>query len=307
MPWVDRHLRTIPTRAGRAIAGLSNGGYSAAHLAAKAPDRFVAVGTMSGNVGWRSFTPGDLAADSGRGTSSETWFHGSMPFDLAENLDDLDLIMDIGASCSSDLARDLCLTAAFDQLFLPANRLLAARLREVEHRGVVDYRETEGGHNWGWWKLWLAERDLPFVLPRLADPARKAATAVQRRRPFRYRTIAPSFSVYGWRFAVTRPVREFLTLEVVRPGRIRAIGTGTLRVTTAPLYRRGARYRVALDRKPLVTLRAGRSRRLSFSFDLGPVHGDEQFSPVRGDRAENDPDYFGRREVSITRVAAGRR
>ena len=40
MPFVDRHLRTIPTRAGRAIAGLSNGGYSAAHLAAKAPDRF---------------------------------------------------------------------------------------------------------------------------------------------------------------------------------------------------------------------------------------------------------------------------
>ena len=42
---------------------------------------------------------------------------------------------------------------------------------------------------------------------------------------------------------------------------------------------------------------------LRFAFTLGPVHTEEQFSQGRGDRAAHDPDYFGRREISITRVA----
>ena len=80
-------------------------------------------------------------------------------------------------------------------------------------------------------------------------------------------------------------MREFLTLDIVRPGRIRAIGTGTLQVITAPVYRRGARYRIALDGKPLQVLRAGRSRRLRLTVALGPVHRSEQFSQGRGDLA----------------------
>jgi enterochelin esterase family protein len=48
---VDNAYRTIPRRRGRAIAGLSMGGYGATHLAFKYPDRFVAAASLSGVVG----------------------------------------------------------------------------------------------------------------------------------------------------------------------------------------------------------------------------------------------------------------
>ena len=48
---VDGTYRTISRRRGRAIAGLSMGGYGATHLAFKYPDRFVAAASLSGVVG----------------------------------------------------------------------------------------------------------------------------------------------------------------------------------------------------------------------------------------------------------------
>ena len=45
VPWVDSNLRTIPTRAGRAIAGLSQGGFCSMSYAARHPDLFsIALG-----------------------------------------------------------------------------------------------------------------------------------------------------------------------------------------------------------------------------------------------------------------------
>ena len=43
VPWVDANLRTIRSRAGRAIAGLSQGGFGALSYAARHPDLFTSV------------------------------------------------------------------------------------------------------------------------------------------------------------------------------------------------------------------------------------------------------------------------
>ena len=48
LPAIDARFRTIPGRAGRAIAGLSMGGYGAVHLALRHPDQFAAVASLSG-------------------------------------------------------------------------------------------------------------------------------------------------------------------------------------------------------------------------------------------------------------------
>lgn len=50
IPWVDAHYPTIPSRSGRAIAGLSMGGFGAMSYAARHPQMFAAAGSFSGIV-----------------------------------------------------------------------------------------------------------------------------------------------------------------------------------------------------------------------------------------------------------------
>jgi S-formylglutathione hydrolase FrmB len=50
IPWVDGNLRTVAAKQGRAIAGLSMGGYGAVRLAQDRPDLFASVGSFSGAV-----------------------------------------------------------------------------------------------------------------------------------------------------------------------------------------------------------------------------------------------------------------
>ncbi|HVX18125.1 MAG TPA: alpha/beta hydrolase-fold protein [Acidimicrobiales bacterium] len=50
IPWVDGNLRTIATKQGRAIAGLSMGGFGAVRFAQDRPDLFAFVGSFSGAV-----------------------------------------------------------------------------------------------------------------------------------------------------------------------------------------------------------------------------------------------------------------
>jgi len=48
IPFIDSHYRTIATRSGRAIAGLSMGGFGALSYAARHPDLFSAAASFSG-------------------------------------------------------------------------------------------------------------------------------------------------------------------------------------------------------------------------------------------------------------------
>ena len=50
VPWVDANLRTIPTKQGRGIAGLSMGGYGAMNYAGRHPELFAAASAYSGAV-----------------------------------------------------------------------------------------------------------------------------------------------------------------------------------------------------------------------------------------------------------------
>src|SRR5205085_3646670 len=54
IPWVDANLRTEPTRAGRAIAGLSQGGFCSMSYAARHPDLFGVALAYSGapDIAW---------------------------------------------------------------------------------------------------------------------------------------------------------------------------------------------------------------------------------------------------------------
>jgi S-formylglutathione hydrolase FrmB len=54
IPWIDGRFNTIEDRSGRAVAGLSMGGFGALQYAGRHPDLFGAVGAFSGGTDLRS-------------------------------------------------------------------------------------------------------------------------------------------------------------------------------------------------------------------------------------------------------------
>lgn len=56
IPEIDRTYRTVPTRDGRMIAGLSMGGYGSLKFGLKYPELFSLVGSFSGAIGAAEFT-----------------------------------------------------------------------------------------------------------------------------------------------------------------------------------------------------------------------------------------------------------
>lgn len=50
IPWIDHNLRTVASRAGREIFGLSQGGFCAFSYAARHPDMFLGAGSFSGAI-----------------------------------------------------------------------------------------------------------------------------------------------------------------------------------------------------------------------------------------------------------------
>lgn len=296
VPYVDRHFRTIPDRSARAVVGLSNGGYGAMHFAAKRPDLFIAAGGMSSNLGARTL--------SGLGPDGGVHHQGSVPYQLAENYDEVDVVLDVANYCTA--ADPYCATIAVDLLFTPDHLAFNQRMADIGHKGDLDFRQADGAHQYKWWSKWLEERQLPFLQQRMADPIAATTPAAVSRIPaeFRYRSIKPRFSVWGYDVSVERAVREFLDLRAVTAGGFEVQGSGRATVVTAAYYDPGATYTVLgtrADPTPL-TVVADHAGRLTVPVDLGPSHTKDQFTDD-ADVAEARGNYWTVRTVTI--AAAG--
>ena len=103
IPLIDEHFRTLADRSHRAIFGISMGGYGALMLAAHNPDLFVAAASLSGAVDSNlpangavlsassTFDGADADAIYGPRAAQEVRWRGHNPWDIAENLRDLDV------------------------------------------------------------------------------------------------------------------------------------------------------------------------------------------------------------------------
>jgi S-formylglutathione hydrolase FrmB len=295
VPYVDRHLRTIADRRGRSIIGLSNGGYGALHLAAKAPDLFVAAGAMSANLGARSMTGISDTSPQELGAA----YYGNTPTPLASNLDPVDITIDVGRYCTTQGAS--CALVGVDFAFGPDNEAFVQALKDTGYTGTYEYRPGDGAHTWVSWTGWLRNNHLPFALARMADPSPTSAPLVPSPLPaaFRYRSIAPAFSVFGYDVSAERDVREFLDLRGVSADGFEVQGSGRAVVTTAGRYVPGAAYVVDGAGGPVQTLTADAAGRLVVPVDLGPSHQFEQYSPDAR-VAEAQGGYWTVRTVTIT-------
>jgi S-formylglutathione hydrolase FrmB len=158
IPAVDKRYRTISTRHGRVVAGLSMGGYGAIKLALKRPWLFVFAGSFSGAL----YVPVGSRPDSkdiseslmkAFGEEKSDQWRKNDPFVLLDSTKAVNSIPYLYVSTGKD-----------DNLprIVEQNRLLVEKLRS---KGMLyEYHETPGGHNWMYW-----DKEIRNFLKRLAS------------------------------------------------------------------------------------------------------------------------------------------
>jgi S-formylglutathione hydrolase FrmB len=281
--WVDASLPTIPERRGRAVAGLSMGGFGTMTYATRFPDLFAAAASFSGavNPSWgypagNLFLTGASGVFTGRGLDQCIWgdfatqrvrWLGTDPTHLAGNLAGTGTTLYV-ASGGGDLERpEGLVTDPVEQVIFLMNTAFVDALSAADVPHVVDFY-AEGGHEWRYWQQGLG-RFLPLMTEAFARTGEGPPTT------FSHRSIEPAFSVWGWDFAVERDVTEFLYLTEVGATGLTARGSGTLEVVTAALHEPGSRHRVEVvtgDVVEVLEVSADDQGRLAFPVDLGPSH-----------------------------------
>jgi S-formylglutathione hydrolase FrmB len=151
----ERIERTFPakrTRDGRALAGLSMGGYGALRLALTHPDRFCAAASLSGAVGWGHF-PIDWAD---KPYSPE--FQRVLGKDFVGTTAD---IWHTATQLSPEERPALRFDCGEDDFLFAHNQALHTFFAE---KGVThEYAEHPGAHNWAYWDEHIRE-SITFVM-----------------------------------------------------------------------------------------------------------------------------------------------
>ena len=167
IPDVQQRYRTIEARYGRAIAGLSMGGYGAIKFGLKSPQTFVLAASTSGAFGVTRFTEQD---GNPRWESSLKVF-GPAGSDARKANDLYELIGKLSTSQISSLPFFYfdCGTEDSSRNFL-ANRELATLM--FEKKIAHEYRELPGDHSWGYWDNQVQEI-LRIAAQKMRLPRRK--------------------------------------------------------------------------------------------------------------------------------------
>jgi S-formylglutathione hydrolase FrmB len=167
IPWVDHNMRTVAAANGRAIAGLSMGGYGALSYAARHPDTFAAAASFSG-----ALEVGSSDAWGERSANEARW-RAHLPIAIATRLRSLALVeLRTGDGRPGPLDRrgtkPGCEACGLERFLRAGNVRLHARLRALGIRHVWD-DYGPGTHDWPYWRRDLRET-LPDLLRALARP-----------------------------------------------------------------------------------------------------------------------------------------
>jgi S-formylglutathione hydrolase FrmB len=289
IPWVDANLRTIAKRAGRAITGLSQGGFCSMSYAARHPDLFATALAYSGapdiaydpeavvgstavinatEVGLDGVPPNSIFGD--RATNEINWADHD-PTTLANNLRGMNLSMYFGNGQPGPLDPSPNAGAMAIEALVHTdnvdfhNRLLALGIPSL----YDDY--GPGTHSWPYWV-----RDLQWSIVSImaafahppAPPARVTYTIAEAR-----------YSVFGWTVTMHRTAEEFSTLEEAGKRGFALAGSGSGTVVTPPMFVPGASYQLTLrgqTASSILTAVADAAGRLQVEVPLGPSNPYQQ-------------------------------
>ena len=152
LPDVQQRYRTIEARYGRAIAGLSMGGYGAIKFGLKSPQMFVFAASMSGAFGVTRFTEKEIP----RQWQDSLKLFGPVESETRKANDLFEIIEKLTAARVSSLPYFYFDCGIEDSpLIFPYNRQLAALM--YEKKIPYEYRELPGDHSWGYWDRQVQE------------------------------------------------------------------------------------------------------------------------------------------------------
>ena len=167
LPDVDQRYRTIQSRYGRAIAGLSMGGYGALKFGLKYPSTFAFAGSMSGALAPATWTEDDLKNFKAIYDSLPPVF-GATGSDVRKANDIFQIAQGLSASRIATLPY-FYLDAGTEDFFFAGSHRFAELLREK--RIPHEYRELPGDHSWQYW-----DRQVREVLKIAAEKLRAGST-----------------------------------------------------------------------------------------------------------------------------------
>ncbi|NHC21566.1 esterase family protein [Nocardioides sp. IC4_145] len=255
VPWIDDNLRTVRARHGRAIAGLSQGGFGAFSYAARHPDRFVSAASFSGAPdiarnplartagaavvgaimgGLNGVQP--FAAFGDPVTNAVVW-QGHNPADLVTNLRHTDLHLWTANGLPGEHEEQVPDPGAV--AIETITHLSTLFFAQAADAAGVRYRLTNQGpgtHTWPYWSRYLRAY-LPRMLRAMAERRSRPATV-------QHRAIERTWSQWGWRVATRRTAEHaFTALRGADRGGFTLVG-GAAVVRTPRVHRPRAAYAV---------------------------------------------------------------
>ncbi|HEY3103266.1 MAG TPA: alpha/beta hydrolase family protein [Pyrinomonadaceae bacterium] len=147
IPDVQKRYRTIETRYGRAVAGLSMGGYGAVKFGLKYPESFVFAASISGSLTIATASQNDLKYPAAiRDSIASVLGPEDSGTRIANDLEFMVRSMQPSRVASLPYFYFDCGT---EDLFLGQNARFAGLLyfKKIPH----EYRQLPGNHNWAYW------------------------------------------------------------------------------------------------------------------------------------------------------------
>jgi S-formylglutathione hydrolase FrmB len=302
IPWVDSNLRTVSARGGRAVAGLSQGGFGSMTYAARHPDLFVSAASFSGAPDI-DYNPAIAAGATvviegtafgldgvepqamfGSRVTDEINWQGHDPTDLLPNLRPVSLWLYTATG----------LPGPYDPT--PANPE-AMGIETITHASTVGFYDRAvqlgipvhyddyvyGTHSWPYWARDLREYLVPLMRTFTRPPP--APTTIS------YESVDKSWSQWGWDVSLDRPVdQQWSSLTDANADGFSLAGSGVASVITPALYRPDSLLRVTVSvqggKASVTDRRAGIDGRLQVTVPLG---GDSLLGPVEGAAVMGEP------------------
>jgi S-formylglutathione hydrolase FrmB len=281
IPWVDTNLRTVASREGRAVAGLSQGGFGSMTYAARHPDLFVSAASFSGApdidynpaiaagatvvieataVGLDHVQPEAMFGS--RATNEINW-QGHDPADLANNLRTVDLWLytATGAPGPYDTGAPNAGASGIEFATHESTMGFVQRARELDVPVHLD-DYTYGTHTWAYWARDLRAYLTPLVETFANPPAVPASVS--------YESVDQVWTQWGWLVSLQRrAAQQFSSLTNASVTGFTLQGAGNATVATPAFYDPGAVATITMSRGPMTTATADSSGRLHVTVPLG--------------------------------------